>query len=85
MKPVLKKIICKVDDPTERTTDGGIVLPECHTKDQVIMEVVSVGAQVEAHVADGDKVLVSGFQGHDITVDGVKYKVIDESQILAVL
>jgi len=86
MKPqaLLKKVICeaiKGDD----VTAGGIVIPTCHTKDQVKMKVVSKGMDVTKEVKIGDVLIISGFQGHELIVGEDKYKIFEQDQILAVV
>lgn len=83
MKAVLKKVIC-IAIEKERKTEGGLVLPECHTKDQVDMKVISVGSESKSGLKKDDIVIVSGFQGHELIRDGVKYRVFEDEQILAV-
>ena len=86
MKPkaLLKRVIVKAIEK-EHKTEGGIVLPETYVKDQVEVLVVSKGSEAANDLAEGDIVLIDGYQGHDIVVDGEKYKVIEDNQILAVL
>ena len=85
MKPraILTRIVCS-EVEHEHKSAGGILLPDSHTRDQVTMKVISRGSEVK-EVLVGDTVLIAGHQGHDILVDGNKYVVFEESQVLAVV
>lgn len=83
-KAILKRVVCE-EYQEERKTEGGILLPDCHTKDQVQYKLVSKGKDVTNELFIGDIVLVDGFQGHDIKVGEKKYRVFEEAQILAVI
>ena len=76
---VLKKMV------EEETTASGIVLPGQG-------EIIAVGPgglvdgkEVKMQVKAGDKVLYSRYAGSDVELDGVKYVVIKQSDILAVM
>lgn len=86
MRPraIVKRIVCEKFHEKQET-EGGILLPDTHTKDQMKYKIVSMGKEVSSELNLGNIVLIDGFQGHNITVDGEKYRVFEESQILAVI
>ena len=80
---VLKKMV------EEETTASGIVLPGQGDKEkpgqgEIIAGLVD-GKEVKMQVKAGDKVLYYRYAGSDVELDGVKYVVIKQSDILAVM
>lgn len=77
----------------ERTTAGGIVIPDTATEKPVRGEVVAVGkgkilenGEVRAlDVKVGDKVLFGKYAGTEIKVDGKELLVMREEEIVAVI
>ncbi|MDR2876463.1 MAG: co-chaperone GroES [Chromatiales bacterium] len=77
----------------ERTTAGGIVIPDSAAEKPSRGEVVAVGSgkvlengQVRPlDVRVGDKVLFGKYAGTEIKIDGTEYVVMREDDIMAVL
>jgi chaperonin GroES len=77
----------------EDRTPGGIVLPDTAKEKSTKGEVVAVGSGkvlangrvVPLSVKEGDKVLYSKYAGSEVKIDGKEYKIVTESEILAVL
>ena len=78
----------------EKTTKSGIVLPETAEKEKPIKgRVVAVGAgkldekgkRVPMSVKVGDKVLFKKYGPDELEVDGKKYLVGEETDILAII
>lgn len=77
----------------ERTTAGGIVIPDTAAEKPVRGEVVAVGkgkilenGEVRAlDVKVGDKVLFGKYSGTEIKVDGKELLVMREDEIVAVI
>ncbi|GAB4426811.1 MAG: co-chaperone GroES [Anaerolineae bacterium] len=69
----------------ETTTASGIVLPETAKEkpQQGIIKAVGTEDDMATDLAVGDKVLFPKYTGNEITVDGVKYLIMDEGDILA--
>ena len=70
------------------TTVSGIILPTANKEKPAIYEVVSAGPgtkDVPMTVAAGDKVVVSKFVGNEVKLDGIEYKFVKVSDILAVV
>jgi chaperonin GroES len=77
----------------ERTTAGGIVIPDSAAEKPIRGEVVAVGkgkvlenGEVRPmEVKVGDKVLFGKYAGTEIKIDGQEYVVMREDDIIAVL
>jgi len=75
----------------ETTTAGGIVLPDSAKEKPQEGTVVAVGpgaslddgSRAPTALAVGDVVLYGKYGGADVTIDGVEYKVLRESEALA--
>lgn len=81
------RVMIDVEDAPE--TEGGILLPETAQEKPTRGTVVAVGEGrktdsgelIEPDVDEGDVVVFSEYGGHDITVDGKEYKILDSSGI----
>jgi chaperonin GroES len=95
-----KVSICPLDDrvvvqpvEAEQTTAGGIVLPDSAKEKPQRGKVVAVGpgklldngVRATLSVAVGDEVIFGKYGGSEIEVDGVEYKILRESDVLAKL
>ena len=76
----------------EETTKSGIVLAGQTKEKPQQAEVVAVGPggyingkEVTMQVAVGDKVIYSKYSGTEVEVDGQKYLVIEQNDILAIM
>ena len=85
-KVVLKQLIA------EETTKSGIVLPGQAQEKPQQAEVIAVGPggvvdgkEVKMEVAVGDKVIYSKYSGTEVELDGDKFVVVKQSDILAVI
>lgn len=69
----------------ETTTASGIVLPETAKEkpQQGIVKAVGTEDDMTTDLAVGDKVLFPKYSGNEITVDGTKYLIMEEGDILA--
>jgi chaperonin GroES len=92
LKPLADRVIVKGLEAEEKTA-GGIVLPDTAREKPQEGEVVAVGPGkvtesgkvVPLEVCVGDRVVFSKYGGDEITHDGEEYKILRESDILAVL
>ncbi len=92
IRPLNDRVIVKRLEE-EKTSPGGIVIPDSATEKPVRGEVVAVGAgkaldngQVRPlAVKAGDKVLFGKYAGTEIKVDGQEILVMREDDIIAVL
>ena len=83
---VLKQLVA------EETTKSGIVLPGQAKEKPQQAEVVAVGPggmvdgkEVKMEVKVGDKVIYSKYAGTDVELEGEKYIVVKQSDILAIV
>ena len=85
-KVVLKKLAA------EETTKSGIVLPGQEKEKPAQAEVIAVGPggivdgqEVKMQVKPGDKVVYAKYSGTEIDLDGDKFTIVRQSDILAIL
>ena len=91
IRPLHDRVIVKRMEE-ERTSPGGIVLPDAATEKPVKGEVLAVGngrvmdsGEVRAlDVKAGDQVLFGKYSGTEIKVDGEELLVMKEDDILAI-
>lgn len=84
---VVKKMVA------EETTASGIVLPGQADKEKPGQgEVIAVGPggivdgkEITMQVKPGDKVLYSKYAGSDVEIDGEKFVVIKQNDVLAIM
>jgi chaperonin GroES len=92
IRPLNDRVIVKRLEE-ERTSPGGIVIPDSAAEKPIRGEVIAVGngkvldnGQVRAlAVKAGDKVLFGKYAGTDVKVDGEEILVMREDDIIAVL
>lgn len=92
LRPLEDHVVVKPLEAEDRTA-GGIILPdtakEKSTKGEVVAvgkgRVLPAGKLVEPHVKPGDKVIYGKYAGTDIKIDGQEYKIVRESEILAII
>ncbi len=92
IRPLHDRVVIKRMEE-ERTSAGGIVIPDSATEKPVRGEVISVGngklsdsGKLRAlEVKAGDEVLFGKFSGTEIKIDGEDLVVMREDDIMAVL
>ncbi|MEO0615701.1 MAG: co-chaperone GroES [Pseudomonadota bacterium] len=92
IRPLHDRVIIKRMEE-ERTSPGGIVIPDAATEKPIKGEVVAVGngkiqenGDVRAlDVKVGDKVLFGKYSGTEVKVDGEELLVMKEDDIMAVV
>ncbi len=91
IKPLFDRVVL-LPIENESETKGGILLPMAAQEKSQLATVVAVGSgenidgkQIGMQVKVGDKVLYGKFTGTEINVDDVKYVVIRQPDILAVI
>ena len=90
-KPLFDRVVIK-DAEMEETTKGGLILTSSAKEKPQYAYVVSVGPggvvdgkDVTMQVKEGQKVVYSKYAGTEIKLDGEEYKIIRQSDILAVI
>lgn len=92
LKPLVDRVLVKVDEE-ETKTAGGILLPDTAQKKSQKGTVLAVGSgkvldngtRLPFEVKVGDRVLFAKYSGVDIEEQGVKYLLLSERDILAIL
>lgn len=92
VKPLNDHILVRPAE-AEAVTAGGIILPDSAREKPAQGTVVAIGegkvledgTRAKFQVKAGDKVIYSKYAGHDINIDGDEYKVIQETDVYAVI
>lgn len=92
IRPLGDKILVKVLEAEEKTK-GGIILPDTTKEERTEGKVVFVGpgkvlesGKVQPlEVKKGDRIIFGKYAGDEFVIDGDKYKILKESEILAIL
>jgi chaperonin GroES len=86
IKPMDDRVLVSfVEEETK--TASGIIIPDSAKEKPTMGEVIAVGTDedLQEHIKVGDKVLFGKYGGEDITLDGKDYKIIQRSDILAIV
>ncbi|MBQ4257772.1 MAG: co-chaperone GroES [Clostridia bacterium] len=91
IRPLADRVMIKMIE-AEETTKSGIILSGASQEKPQIAEVVAVGPggmidgnEVKMIVKAGDCVLISKYAGTEIKVDGEKYTILRQNEILAIV
>jgi chaperonin GroES len=92
LRPLSDRVIVKQNEAEEKTKSG-ILLPDSAKEKPTKGKVISAGPgklddkgkPMELGVRTGDTVYYGKYSGTDITVDGEKFVILRESEILGVL
>jgi chaperonin GroES len=92
LKPYRDRIVIK-PRPQEEKTKGGIYLPDTASKERPVEgEVVAVGSgrrtekgqTLPLELKVGDKIIYSEFAGSEVKIEGEKFVILREEDVLAV-
>jgi chaperonin GroES len=92
LNPLHDRVVVKPLEAEEKTK-GGIILPDTAKEKPVEGTIVAAGPGkisdsgelVKMTVKVGDKVLYGKYSGTDVTIDGVEYLIMRESDIFAII
>ena len=92
LKPLDDRIVIKQSDAEEKTT-GGIILPDTAREKPQIGTVVAIGPgkilddgkRGKMSVKKKDEVIYAKYMGSDVEIDGDKYVILRESDILGIV
>lgn len=91
LKPLFDRVVIK-DAEMEETTKSGLILTAGAKEKPQYAYVVAVGPggvvdgkEVTMQVKDGQKVVYSKYAGTEIKIDGEEYKIVRQSDILAIV
>ncbi len=91
LRPLDDRIVIKQSEAEEKTA-GGIILPDTAKEKPQIGKVVATGPgklldngkRSQTSVQKNDKVIYAKYIGSDIEIDGEKYVILRESDILGI-
>ncbi len=87
IKPLADRVLIKAA-PAEEKTAGGIIIPDTAKEKPLQGEVLAVGSGTkdeEMVLKAGDTVLYGKYAGTEVELDGEKYLIMRQSDVLAVL
>ncbi|HPN33550.1 MAG TPA: co-chaperone GroES [bacterium] len=92
IKPLADRVVVKPVEQQEQK-QGSIIIPDTAKEKPMQGEVVSVGpgkitengVKVDMSVKKGDKVLYGKYSGTEVSIDGVDYLIMRESDIFAII
>lgn len=87
IKPLADRVLVK-PAPAEEKTVGGIIIPDTAKEKPLQGKVLAVGngTKDEAMVLkEGDTVLYGKYSGTEVELDGEKYLIMRQSDVLAIL
>ncbi len=92
LKPLDDRIVIKQSEAEEKTS-GGIILPDTAKEKPQIGKIVATGPgklldngkRAQMSVKKKDEVLYAKYSGSDIEIDGEKYVILRESDILGIV
>ena len=87
IKPLLDRVVLKVEQAEEKTV-GGIIIPDNAKEKPNRGEVIAVGAGTKDEpmlLQPGDQILFGKWAGSDFEFDGEKYQMMKQSDIWAVI
>ena len=87
IKPLADRVLVK-PAPAEEKTIGGIIIPDTAKEKPLQGEIIATGngtKDEEMVVKVGDTVLYGKYSGQEIEFEGVKYLIMRQSDILAIL
>ena len=87
IKPLADRVLI-LPAPAEEKTIGGIIIPDTAKENPLKGEVIAAGngtKDEEMVLKAGDHVLYGKYAGTEIELDGTKYLIMRQSDVLAVL
>lgn len=87
IKPLADRVLIK-PSPAEEKTVGGIIIPDTAKEKPLQGSVLAVGngtKDEEMVLKEGDTVLYGKYSGTEVELDGEKYLIMKQSDVLAVL
>jgi len=92
LRPLDDRIVIKQSEAEEKTS-GGIILPDTAKEKPQIGTVVAVGpgkilddgTRAKMSVKNKDEVIYAKYIGSDVEIDGEKYVILRESDVLGIM
>lgn len=83
LQPVNQNVLLDISDAKEKTTAGGIIIPETAVERKNIAKVVSMSNISNAEIVVGDIVIYNPHNGNEIKFEEKKYLLIQYADIWA--
>jgi chaperonin GroES len=87
IKPLADRVLVKPAVAEEKTV-GGIIIPDSAKEKPLKGEIIAVGNGTKDEqmvLKDGDKVLYGKYAGTEIELDGEKFLIMRQSDVLAII
>ena len=86
IKPMDDRLVLELIEQEEKTSSG-IIIPDSAKEKPIMGRVVAVGTDEDLRekIKEGDKVLFAKYGGEEINFDNKDYKIVQRSDILAVI
>ncbi len=87
IKPLADRVLI-LPAPVEEKTSGGIIIPDSAKEKPLRGEVIAVGngtKDEEMILKPGDQVLYGKYAGTELDLDGTKYLIMRQSDVLAII
>ena len=87
IKPLADRVLI-LPAPVEEKTIGGIIIPDSAKEKPLRGEVIAVGngtKDEEMILKAGDQVLYGKYAGTELNLDGTKYLIMRQSDVLAII
>ena len=87
IKPLADRVLI-LPAPVEEKTIGGIIIPDSAKEKPLKGEVIAVGTGTkdeEMILKPGDQVLYGKYAGTELDLDGTKYLIMRQSDVLAII
>ena len=87
VKPLADRVLVKTEK-TESKTAGGIIIPDTAKEKPLNGKIVAVGEGTKDEkmiLKEGDNVLYGKYSGTEIELDGEKYLMMRQSDVLAII
>ena len=86
IQPLGKRVLAKKIETEERTSAGGIVLPDNVKSEKVVRaKVLAIGTDEKFEVKVGDEIIVGNYSGTEIEQGEDKLILVKESDILGIV
>jgi len=82
IRPLFDRILLAPEE--EQNTHGGIILPREMQDKSHIMRVVAIGDGTKTNLECNERVIVAKYAGTDVNIDGEKFTLVCEYDILGV-
>ena len=87
LKPIEKRVVIELKDDIVEKNVGGIIIPDTAKDKPNIGVVTAVGTDeaLKKILKVGDKVIYAKYSGTEIEIDGKKYLIVSQDDVLAVI